>query len=139
MMRMHNKTFIDTNILIYLYSSDEPDKRTRAYGIFQDSMKPLVSVHVFNELCNVFIKKFKIGYETILLIIHEISNKTTCVKTSLNTTKKAIELNHRYGFSFFDSFHLATALESRCSVFFSEDMRHGQTIESVRIVNPFFD
>jgi len=42
----------------------------------------------------------------------------------------------RYGFSYYDSLIIASALECECSVLFSEDMQHGQIIEStLKIVN----
>jgi predicted nucleic acid-binding protein len=51
---------------------------------------------------------------------------------------KAIEIRGRYGFSYWDSLIVATALLSGCSILYSEDMQHDQVIEStLKIINPF--
>lgn len=52
-------------------------------------------------------------------------------------TNILIYLYEKYRYSFFDSLILASALESGCDKVYSEDMKHGQNIESLQIVNPF--
>lgn len=47
-------------------------------------------------------------------------------------------LGERYGYSYFDSLMLASALEQGCSILYSEDMQHGQILEGgLRIIDPF--
>ncbi|NJP12010.1 MAG: PIN domain-containing protein [Leptolyngbyaceae cyanobacterium RU_5_1] len=51
---------------------------------------------------------------------------------------QALEVNLKYGYSYWDSLIIATALLNDCSVFYSEDMQHNQLIENkTRIVNPY--
>lgn len=51
---------------------------------------------------------------------------------------QAININAKYGYSYWDSLILATALVSNCAAVYSEDMHHDQLIEDkLRIVNPF--
>lgn len=51
---------------------------------------------------------------------------------------KAIEIRGRYGFSYWDSLIVGTALLSGCSILYSEDMQHDQVIENtLKIINPF--
>ena len=134
---MLDRAFIDTNILIYLYSADEPDKRTVANDVFRCYTEPVVSIPILNELCNVMLKKLCLPSAQVRDAVQEISEATLVAKVAENTTLKAIELHEKYGFSFFDCFHLATAAENACSVFFSEDLQHGQKIGSLKIINPF--
>jgi predicted nucleic acid-binding protein len=43
-----------------------------------------------------------------------------------------------YGFSFWDSMIVASALDNHCSVLYSEDFQHNQIIEGrLQIINPF--
>ncbi len=43
----------------------------------------------------------------------------------------------RYGYSYWDSLIIATALQNDCSILYSEDMQHNQLIEGkLRIINP---
>ena len=56
---------------------------------------------------------------------------------TIETSKKAIEIKHRYQYSYWDSLIIASALESNCSILYSEDMHHGQVIEGrLTIQNP---
>jgi predicted nucleic acid-binding protein len=49
----------------------------------------------------------------------------------------ALDLQARYGFSYWDCAIVAAARRLGCDELASEDMRHGQTIDGVTIVNPF--
>ncbi|MFZ1344751.1 hypothetical protein [Thiothrix eikelboomii] len=54
------------------------------------------------------------------------------------TIEQALVLGERYGYSYFDSLMLASALEQGCSILYSEDMQHGQILEGgLRIIDPF--
>jgi predicted nucleic acid-binding protein len=50
---------------------------------------------------------------------------------------RAIDIGKRHGYSFWDSMIIGAALEGQADVLFSEDMKHGQTLEGLKIVNPF--
>jgi len=64
--------------------------------------------------------------------------KSTTSKQCESVLDEAIALNARYGFSYYDCLMLASALESGCSVIYTEDMKHGQVINgTLKIVNPF--
>jgi len=57
---------------------------------------------------------------------------------NIRTLDQTIKISARYGFTFWDSMILASALENNCSVLYSEDMHHNQIIEgSLQIINPF--
>jgi predicted nucleic acid-binding protein len=50
----------------------------------------------------------------------------------------ASRLRDSYSFSYWDSLIVAAALDAGCTTLFSEDMQHGQKIESgLTIINPF--
>ena len=51
-----DRVFIDTNILIYLYSEDEPDKRRVAENIVNNNYC-IISTQVLNEASNVWFLK----------------------------------------------------------------------------------
>jgi predicted nucleic acid-binding protein len=134
---MLDRAFVDTNILVYLYSADEPYKRTVSTNVFRSYSEPVVSIPILNELCNVMLRKLGVSNAGVRDAVREISEASLIAKVSTNTIQKAIDMHEKYGFTFFDSFHLATAAENACSVFFSEDLQHGQKIGNLKIVNPF--
>jgi predicted nucleic acid-binding protein len=50
---------------------------------------------------------------------------------------KAFWVREKFGFRFYDSLIVASALAGGAAVLFSEDMQHGQKIGSLQILNPF--
>lgn len=54
---------------------------------------------------------------------------------SLYTSGLRIQTRHRY--SFYNSLTVAAALEAGCVRLYSKDLRHGQRLEQLTIMNPF--
>ncbi len=136
---MQDKVFLDTNILIYSYSSDEINKQTIANNLLEDySENIVISKQVINELINVLFKKFKLSSNNIENVVLELDTFIPIVDFDITTQIKALRLKEKYKFQFYDALIVATALESGCSILFSEDMQHHQVINDVlTIVNPF--
>jgi len=134
-----NLVFVDSNIVVYAYSRTEKDKQTKASGILTN-YDCLVSTQVLSEYCNVCIKKNFISISDIQRDINEILNNCGFYIVNEITINKALFVKNRYGFSYYDSLVVASALECECSILFSEDMQHGQIIENcLKIVNPFLE
>jgi predicted nucleic acid-binding protein len=136
---MHDKAFLDTNILIYAYSEDEPKKQSIALQLF-DSFEDnvIISKQVINELSNILLKKFKLGSDQVENVLLEIDNILPIVDFDLTTQIKALKLKDRYQFQYYDALIVATALEHNCTVVYSEDMQHEMLIDgNLKIINPF--
>jgi len=136
---MTDSVFLDTNILIYLYSSTEPDKRKLAQQCLSDSTaNNWISTQVLNELNNVLHRKFAVPYDEILSVVNELGNYFQVTLVSTETIRQALILGERYHYSYFDNLMLASALERGCRTLYSEDMQHGQQINgNLEIINPF--
>ncbi len=134
---MGDKIFLDSNILVYAYSNSEPGKRIISQKLVSGN-QTFISTQVLQELVNVLTKKFKISYTLAITAVEECSlNNTLYINTEM-TIMKACTIAERYGFSFYDSLIIASAIESNCSILYSEDLQHGQLIEEkVRVINPF--
>ncbi|MBD3809451.1 MAG: PIN domain-containing protein [Sulfuricurvum sp.] len=136
---MDDKAFLDTNILIYAYSEDEPKKQSIALQLldrFEDNM--IISKQVINELSNILLKKFKLDSDQVENVLLEIDNILLIVDFDLTTQIKALKLKDRYQFQYYDALIVATALENNCTVIYSEDMQHDILIDgSLKIINPF--
>ena len=50
---------------------------------------------------------------------------------------RALRLQSRYRYRFYDSLIVAAALEAGCTRLLSEDLQTGHRIEALTIVNPF--
>jgi len=131
------KTFIDTNILIYAFTADEPVKQETALK-FLNSCLPVISTQVIKEFSNVLLKKTNISLLDIQELINEIIDVADVANEGIGLIFAAFDIHRRYKYSFYDSLIIATAINSRCQVLISEDMQDGQIInERLKIVNPF--
>ena len=134
---MPDKVFLDSNVLIYLYSEDEPEKANLALKCAQEP-DAWISTQVLNEVSNVMYRKQKLAYGDILSVVQELQNNFQITTVTPRTIEQALLLGERYRYSYFDCLMLASSLEQSCAVLYSEDMQHEQVIEgSLKIVNPF--
>jgi len=132
-----SNAFIDSNILIYAYSITEPDKSQMARDTI-DKYNSILSIQVINEFSNNCLKKLKKPHNEIISAIQEIARNFSVTQITIPIIVKALHLQERYQFSYFDCIMLASALEHNCKYIFSEDMQHGQVIENrLTIMNPF--
>ncbi len=135
---MRDNIFFDTNIILYSYSVDEPQKREIANKLIFSQNEILISTQIINETVNILYKKFKIDTKNIIKVIEELEDIFKIVNFSINTQKYALYIKNKYNFQYYDSLVLSTALENRCNIIFSEDFQHNQIIENrLKIINPF--
>lgn len=136
---MSDKIFIDTNVLIYSFSEDEPQKQKAAVELIDSvATDAVISNQVINELANVFLKKFKLSTEQVEDALLELDSLLRIASFDITTQIKALRLKQRYNLQYFDSLIVATALENRCNILYSEDMQNGLIVdERLKIVNPF--
>jgi predicted nucleic acid-binding protein len=135
---MSDKAFLDTNILIYLYSEDDKQKRGSAHKVL-NGYNCVTSIQAMNESSNVWFRKFNWNAQKIKEHLDNIEMVYEVVfPIHRNTINMALALKDRYGYSYFDCLMLASAIESNCQIIYTEDMSDGQIIsETLLIVNPF--
>lgn len=130
------KTFIDTNILIYL--SHDPGKGPKVADALLKIPELTISTQVINEFCNVSLKRLGLSPAKVAELVIGFSELYSIATISPATTLKALQINEKYRYSFYDSMIIASALESDCNMLLTEDMQDSQTIErKLTITNPF--
>ena len=135
---MNAKVFFDTNVLIYLYSIDEPEKQHKALQRIETTENRWISAQVLSELCNTLHRKFKLEYSAIAKVLTEIQASFQVITVQPDTIKQALDLARIYRYSYYDSLIIAAALEQSCNILYSEDMQNEQIIERhTLILNPF--
>lgn len=136
---MTDKVFVDTNIWVYLYYIEDISKNGIADKLITDNFENIViSTQILNELYSVLSKKAVNAKGRINDVIFETIANFNVADISAFDVIKAMEIKDKYGFSYWDSLVIASALESGCSILYSEDMQHNQLIEkSLKIINPF--
>ncbi len=142
---MTDRAFVDTNIIVYLFDLAEKEKRPKATELIStliDKQKPCISVQVLNEFINVVTKKIenKLSSEELIKRIEVLNEIFFIAPIKYTTTRKALELQVKYQFSFWDSLIIASAIENECKIIYSEDFQHKQVVENrIVIINPFLN
>ncbi|WP_080054712.1 PIN domain-containing protein [Spirosoma aerolatum] len=134
---MNDKYFVDTNVLIYCYTVTEIDKKVKA----QQAVNPIgrtISTQVLQEVANTLRRKFQKGWSEINAVLDEITGEFIVHQNSKTTISEVVKIANRYGYSFYDSLIIAAAIESSCSILYSEDLQTNQAIaKSLTIRSPF--
>jgi predicted nucleic acid-binding protein len=137
---MTSSAFFDTDVLVYALGDPRigpadrrPDRASALLG-----QGGVVSVQVWNEYAGAASRRLKLDWEKIAASIGLVEMLCgRALSITFDTQQTALALSQRYGFRIYDSMILASALEAGCTTVYSEDLQHGQTIEGLRIENPF--
>ncbi|HEY1708655.1 MAG TPA: PIN domain-containing protein [Rhizomicrobium sp.] len=126
--------FLDSNVLLYLPTSDIA-KAEKAAALLANG--GTVSIQVLNEFASVALRKLGRTMAEVRAALANIRAICTVIATDLATHDLGLDIAERYKFSIHDSMLLAAALKAGCRIFYSEDLQHGQKIDSLTIRNPF--
>jgi predicted nucleic acid-binding protein len=135
------KFFVDTNLLVYAYDSSAGKKwRTslEVLSLLWIHRTGVLSTQVIQELFVSLTQKVKnpILPRAAKEIISDLLRWPLVVNDGGNILR-AVDLQIKYHFSFWDSLILQAAITSKSEFLLSEDFQDGQVIESVTILNPF--
>lgn len=129
------KSFIDTNVLLYLLSANTT-KADRAEAIVQAG--GLISVQVLNEMANVTRRKLAMSWMEINELLALIRSMCPAEPLTIETHDKGKLIAERYGICVYDAMIVAAALLAGCEILYSEDMQDGLLIDyQLRVCNPF--
>jgi predicted nucleic acid-binding protein len=131
---MSSGAFFDSNVLIYLLSGDidkaQVSERLMASG-------GTISVQVLNEFAWVYSRKSKKTIDEIRNALLRIRALCDVVALDVEGHELGLDIAERYKFSIYDAMLVASALKSKCTWFYTEDLQHGQVIEGLTVRNPF--
>lgn len=128
------KPFFDTNVLLYLLSSDAA-KADRAEELLGGG--GVVSVQVLNEFAAVARRKAKMEWPDIQSTLNTVRAACRVLPVTLELHDEGISIAERYGFTIYDSLIVAAAITGDCKTLYSEDLQDKQAIGQVTISNPF--
>jgi len=140
---MNDKFFMDSNILIYTFDSQSLSKQIKARELVATALKTqrgIISFQVIQEFLNVATRKFKIPLtvQEAERYIEQVLTPLCEVFANMALYIKAIKLVKEWQYSFYDSLIIAAALQAECKILYTEDLQHGQVIDSIlTIQNPF--
>lgn len=135
------RSFVDTNVLTYLFDDAEPRKQTAARKRLVDELQDrelVLSTQVLQELY-VSLTKGKDPIATPEVAERAVREASSYTIVQIDTTLvlSAIDASRRHKVSFWDALIVSAARAAGCSVVLSEDLNDGQDYDGVRIENPF--
>ena len=128
------KPFIDSNVVLYLFSSDTV-KADRAESLLQSG--GLISVQVLNEVASVCLRKLKMTWKDVDFVLQTLKSTCEVLPVTLASHEKAVGLAKRFQISLYDANIAATAILCGADTLFSEDLQNGMSMDSLTVVNPF--
>jgi predicted nucleic acid-binding protein len=132
--------FLDSNVILYAFDVDQR-KQEIARRLVNDALvgDALISFQVVQEVLNILTRKAQAlptGDEP-RRVLEDVLMPLWHVMPSEDLYARALALQSRYQFAFYDSLIIAAALQAGCTRLLSEDLQTGQRIERLTIVDPF--
>lgn len=140
-MAADQRTFVDTNVLVYAHDRSEVVKQPIAQALLEElwaSRSGALSTQILQEFYAVATRKFdpplrrRAAREIVALY-----GTWSLVEVDLPLILAASELEERHRLSFWDALVVEAARRSGATRLVTEDLQDGRTISGVRIENPF--
>jgi predicted nucleic acid-binding protein len=127
--------FLDSNILVYAFSTEEPRATTAAELLAQGGA---ISVQVLNEFVSVCRRKLRLSWREIrdrLDTVRDLADPPSAVTDDIHL--HALDIAEKHKLALYDALIVASALAAGCDELATEDMHDGMKIHGVTIRNPF--
>ncbi|MDQ2778910.1 MAG: PIN domain-containing protein [Pseudomonadota bacterium] len=139
---MSVESFFDTNVFIYQLDSTDKRKHRIADALVRDALganSACISFQVVQECLNVALRKAAVPLspERARAYLDVVLLPLMQVVPTAALYHRAIDLQQRWKFSFYDALIVASALTAGCTQLLTEDLQDGQRIEALTVRNPF--
>lgn len=133
---MNARAFFDTNVLVYAALKNDP-RSGRSEELL--AVGGVISIQVLNEFVSVARRKFKTPWDDVRVALQWI--RLLCpdpIPITIDIHEEAVSIAEKYGLGIYDALIAAAALDAKCGILYSEDLRDGQVIDGdLTIRNPF--
>lgn len=138
---MNGSVFFDTNVLVYMYDTDSPQKQDKAKALLEEHGvlgNAFLSTQVLQEFYVNVSKKFarRLSHEDTLEATTSLS-RLPLVQVDTPLILAAVSLGKQVQVHFWDALIIQAALRAGCQRLLTEDLQHGRIIGDLRIENPF--
>jgi predicted nucleic acid-binding protein len=137
---MSDRTFVDSNILIYAHDVDAKSKHEIGRSILAELWRQrmgVLSMQVLQEFYVNVTRKIAVPLSKDAARVVVNSYAIWCVETTPAEISSAFRIEDESRIGFWDALIIASAVKCGASRILSEDLNAGQTIAGVRIENPF--
>lgn len=135
--------FVDTNIHVYAADLEAGVKRTQALALINRLWNEQVgatSLQVLHELQNVLSRKVRrpLSPQDALERVEPLG-AWALHRPDVSDLRRVVALQTQHKLSFWDAMIVNSALESGCTVLWSEDLQTGRQFGALTIRNPFVE
>ena len=137
---MSDKTFIDTNVLIYAHDIDADAKHKIAKGVLQElwtERTGVLSAQVLQEFYVNVTRKIPSPLSKDLARLVVSSYAIWCLETTPTEILATFRIEDESRIGFWDALIVSSAAKSGATRILSEDLNAGQRIAGILVVNPF--
>lgn len=132
--------FVDTNILLYVVSTDPGEQKKASIARrLLDQNDLALSVQVLQEFyvqATRPTKQHPLTHEQAILLI-EAFCRFPVLETTLSLVTSSLETKNQYQISYWDAAIIEAARKLGCAKVLTEDLNHGQDFGGVVVENPF--
>lgn len=133
--------FFDTNVLVYVFANEDPDKQQVAERLYMERCEDgsgVVSTQVLQEF-------YSVATATMRRVIHASTGRLAVQEFTMQhvvqmtpaLVLKAIDRSVADQLAIWDALIVEAALAGGCRTLYSEDFQHGRAFGPLRVVNPF--
>lgn len=136
---MSDKAFIDSNLWLYAFvlRPGEEARHEKARALIETPVRYTISEQVIAEVSVNLLKQAHLPEDRLLGIVENFYTRCEVVAPDVVMHRTASHLRQAHRFSYWDSLIVAAALGAGCTILYSEDMQHGQIIDSrLTVLNP---
>ena len=132
------RPFLDTNILVYAATADDPHRQLVAQRLVADLglINITISTQVLAEAYNVLTRKKRWVVEDALQAVRGF-RVMRIVVLGADAVLAAVDLAARQRLSTWDAMVIHAAQEAGCDTLYSEDLQNGRRFGALQVVNPF--
>ncbi len=131
--------FLDSNVWLYVFGANVDIEKHRIADVLIESPDIRISTQVIGEICNTLLRKTSITESRIQQMIEELYDQFhPWYLHDREQMLRASALRERYNLSHWDSFIVLAALETNCSILYSEDMHDGLVVDGTLTIRNQF-
>jgi predicted nucleic acid-binding protein len=135
------RVFFDTNVLVYLFDDDAPEKQALARTVLQREVedgRAVLSTQVLQEFFVATTRKLAdpLSSEDGERAVRDLA-ELPVIQVTTRLVLDAVRRTRKTGFSFWDALIIETALAGGADRLLTEDLQHGQRIDGLLVENPF--
>ncbi len=137
------RAFFDSNILVYLFDAHAPAKQRTARDRFERHARAgdaILSSQVLSEFFVTVTRKLAVPvpFDAAARLVRNLA-RLPVVAIDADLVQRAVDWSRRYELAYWDALIVVAASAGGATELITEDLQHHQTIEGIRIVNPFVE